>query len=117
MEGVADFGDYPAVMPDLHTRSDSTEAIAERLKLLRLAMGYDNQRAFCVVARQEPAAWNNYERAARRISIDAALSISARFGVSLDWIYRGIEAQLSGELISKMREAERSSQASQREAS
>lgn len=65
------------------------DEIAARLRLLRLAHGYDAFTAWGRFVGISNTAWHNYESAARRISIDEAIKLCAKTGVSLDWIYRG----------------------------
>jgi transcriptional regulator with XRE-family HTH domain len=79
----------------------STEAVAERLRLTREASGM-KQAAFCRLVGVTPQAWNNYETGARRISLDQAIRICAVTGVTLDWIYRGLSANLPMEMASKI---------------
>lgn len=68
---------------------ESLEAIAERLKRTREAMGL-NQAQWCRMTGLSPAAWNNYERGLNRISIDQALKVCQSTGITVDWIYRGL---------------------------
>lgn len=67
----------------------STAAIARRLVATRLALGYDNQVEFCTALGVSPQAWNNYERARAKPSLDVALQMCDRFNLTLDWIFRG----------------------------
>lgn len=69
--------------------NESGEAIAERLKRTREAMGF-NQAQWCRLTGIEPQAWNNYESGLRRISIDQAIKVCQATGVTTDWIYRGL---------------------------
>jgi transcriptional regulator with XRE-family HTH domain len=69
--------------------AESVEAIAERLKATREAMGF-NQAQWCRLVGIETAAWNNYEIGLRRISIDQAIKVCQATGVTTDWIYRGL---------------------------
>ena len=38
------------------------------------------------------AAWNNYERAKRRISLDQAIKVFETTGATMEWIYLGLMA-------------------------
>ncbi len=82
---------------------DRPEVIGIRLKSLREALGYRRARAFCDVVGITETAWNNYECGRRRISLDEAMKVIARTGVSLDWIYRGLEYTLPADLAKKLR--------------
>lgn len=68
---------------------ESVEAIADRLKRTREAMGF-SQAEWCRLVGIEPQQWNNYERARNRIAIDQALKVCAATGITTDWIYRGL---------------------------
>ncbi|MGY4288852.1 transcriptional regulator with XRE-family HTH domain [Bradyrhizobium sp. LM2.7] len=88
--------------------SRDLKAIAERLKLIRLAVhGGMKQAAFARLVGIEPQALNNYETALRRISVDQAVKICAATGVSLDWIYRGITAGLPAEMATALQRKQR----------
>lgn len=88
--------------------SRDLKAIAERLKLIRLAVhGGMKQAAFARLVGIEPQALNNYETALRRISVDQAIKICAATGVSLDWIYRGITAGLPAEMATALQRKQR----------
>jgi transcriptional regulator with XRE-family HTH domain len=84
---------------------ESVEAIGDRLKATREAFRMQ-QAAFSRMVGIEPQAWNNYERGAKRIAIDQALKVCRATGVSLDWIYRGMSAQLPVNLATSLVERE-----------
>jgi DNA-binding XRE family transcriptional regulator len=67
----------------------SFEAIGRRLLATRLALGFESQLEFATAAGVSPQALNNYERGRSRPSLEIALSLCDRFGLTLDWIYRG----------------------------
>jgi transcriptional regulator with XRE-family HTH domain len=73
---------------------DRNEDIAARLIRLRLAKGYEQAKAFAERLGISEGNWNHFERARRKISIEDALKVCQKTGVSLDWIYRGIEHTL-----------------------
>jgi DNA-binding XRE family transcriptional regulator len=83
------------------------DAIAERLKLTREALGL-KQAAFARLVGLEPQAVNNYETGLRRISVDQAIKICAATGVSLDWIYRGLASGLPVNLATALQQRQRS---------
>lgn len=80
--------------------SDKTPhtAVTRRLVLIRQWQA-ESAADFCRKAGMSPSAWNNYETGDRRISIDAAIALCDRFGVTLDWIYRGRIAGLPHEFM------------------
>lgn len=79
--------------------------IARRIKLTRLALGL-TQAEMCRRTGITPPAWNNYEKALGRPDIDPALAIVRATGVSLDWIYLGLEAHLPANVIEGIRRIE-----------
>lgn len=79
------------------TRPDSPEAIGVRLRLIRIAFGKAQKIVEDELSQAEfgrrmgvpPNTLNNCETGDNRIGIDNALKISAKTGVSLDYIYKG----------------------------
>lgn len=105
MEAIGAIDQYPrmAIAP-----RRSSDDITARLVLLRRAVSGDArgaQAAFCLMTGLATNAWNNLEKGTNRISLDTALVLSKRLGVSLDWIYQGeaFERFLPGDLIEKLR--------------
>lgn len=76
--------------------------IGQRLKRLRLALGYTNAKAFCGLIGVGDTAWNNWEKGRREIPIDAALRVCAKTGASLDYIYRGMDWTLPPQVRGKV---------------
>ena len=77
-------------------KTDSNEAIGDRLKLVRLAYGAlqnplhpMSQAEFCRLCGISRAAWNNAETGDNRIGLDNAKLVRQRTGVGLDYIYEG----------------------------
>lgn len=83
---------------------ESKEAISERLKLLRIALG-PSQAVFCARVKIATNTWNNYERCVTRISLDEAMKVARKTNVGLDWIYRGEEATLPSFILDGIRKA------------
>lgn len=77
----------------------SPERIAERLALVREVYGL-TQTEFSKRAGIAANAWNNYERARKRISIDAALRLVHVYHLTLDYIYLGDSSNLPYKLAS-----------------
>lgn len=72
---------------------ESTQAVAERLRLTRESF-HMKKAVWCRFVGISPAAWNNVEGskhapALNRISLDHALLVCRATGVGLNWIYRG----------------------------
>lgn len=73
-------------------RDDSPASFAQtgrRLAATRRALGFDSQIDFAAAAGMSPQALNNYEKGRSRPALDVALVLCDRFGLTLDWIYRG----------------------------
>lgn len=71
----------------------ATKHIAARLLHTREALGL-NQREFAMRANLKPNRYSQYETRVRALTIDAALRICDKYGVSLDWLYRGERSRL-----------------------
>lgn len=95
---------------------DNPDVIGARLKRLRLALGYPQARLFCSFVGITDQALNNYEAGRRRISLDEAMKIVIKTGVSLDWLYRGLEHTLPKHVSDKLAEVEKSEEATRRAA-
>lgn len=67
---------------------DRPEQIGARLRKLRDAVGI-NQASMAKTLGITQSAWSQYESGSRRITLEVSASAAARFGVTLDWIYRG----------------------------
>jgi hypothetical protein len=76
-------------VPMRNHRPDSKEAVAERLKLLRLVVSGENQTAFAARLGVEVKRWNNFERGSP-LSKEVAFLIVKKFpNVTLDWLWLG----------------------------
>lgn len=64
-------------------------AIGARLAALRGAYSDLTQKDWAERHGFEPTQWNNWEKGVRRITVDAAQKLSDRYGLTLDWVYRG----------------------------
>jgi plasmid maintenance system antidote protein VapI len=85
---------------------DCSEVIAPCLKALRLASGFKQARAWCEHIDVPESVWNPFERGNRRISLDVAIKVCKKSGVSRDWIYRGLEHMLPLDLAKRLQEVE-----------
>lgn len=83
--------------------ADGLKVIADRLVRTRLALGFDEQQEFCSEIEVAKNVYNPFERGRRRISIDVALKIKQRFGITTDWIYAGDPKGLPAEVYSRIR--------------
>ena len=74
----------------------SYEAIGQRMKRLRLAVGLTQKQMAKVLGISRPAI-TRQESGEDRISVDHAMIVKEQFSVGLEWIYLGITDDLSRE--------------------
>ena len=81
----------------------------ERLRLLRAAVGAlerpptrVGQRAFAGECNLSQARYAQYENGSRVPSIDAAAALRDCFGITLDWLYLGIERHMPSGLMKQI---------------
>lgn len=89
---------------------ESKEAIAIRLEITRLALGFPTQVAFtkAMGSRITPQRWNNYESGRDRLTLNVGLDVCRKFpSVRLDWLYRGDKTVLTSVFRTEIDEAER----------
>lgn len=80
---------------------------ARRLRLLRVAEGFENAAAWAAYLGWPPTALSNFENGSRRVPRDKALQIRERVaGFSVDWLWTGDESGMSVDLRRRLREAE-----------
>ena len=80
-----------------------------RLEITRLALGYEGrggQAAFALALDMSPQRWNNYEKGREGLPMPVALLLCGRFGLDLDWLYRGMKDGLPSHLRRKIDELE-----------
>lgn len=78
--------------------------IGARLRLLRLAHGYKNQRHFAKLLGAGPTQYNNWEKGAARIPVAFALEMRKLTGGDLQYIYDGALSGLPAVLVSRLDE-------------
>jgi hypothetical protein len=86
------FGTIPFMVSKKES-PESTQAVAERLRLTREAF-HMNKATWCRFVHISPPAWSGVEGtkntpALNRIALDQALLVCKATGVGLNWIYRG----------------------------
>jgi transcriptional regulator with XRE-family HTH domain len=87
------------------------EEIAERLRLSREALDF-NITTIARLIGSDASTWHNYEKAIRRISLDKALLLKARTGISIEWVYSGdinslpdhLRDKIQARIVAKKRE-------------
>jgi len=72
--------------------------IGERLKRIRLAFSDQGQGAWAQINRFNLTQYNNWENGVRRIPVERAEELCERYGLTLDYIYRGRSDGLSENL-------------------
>lgn len=80
---------------------EQTKSIARRLVTLREAVA-PSAADLCRRTGLAPNRWSQYESGERRITLEASLVLCDKYGVTLDWIYRGDESGLPRHLIERM---------------
>jgi transcriptional regulator with XRE-family HTH domain len=86
--------------------TDRPENVGARLKALRLALGFNQARAFAAFLEINEQAWNHFETGRRPPVVRDGIRIAERTGASLDWIYRGLEHTLPLHLAEKLRQVD-----------
>lgn len=91
----------PPTMKAQSAAPESTGMVAERLRLLREALGFD-QAEMCRRTGIGVSAWNNAETGDNRIGISNAIKVRQAFGIGLDYIFMGDQRALPAELATKI---------------
>lgn len=84
----------------------SKKAIGKRISLVREALGLDQAEFAEGIGKRQSAA-SGWETGARPPGLPVALALCDKYGLTLDFIYRGITAGLPGDLEDKLREMKR----------
>jgi transcriptional regulator with XRE-family HTH domain len=69
-----------------------------------------NQTELCAMTGITRAAWSNYENARDRIGL-AAMKLCEQYHVSLDWIYRDLDAMIPHGIAKRLHEVAKSEEA------
>lgn len=80
---------------------NQTHIIAKRLVALREAVA-PNAADLCRRTGLAANRWSQYESGERPITLAAATILCDKYGVTLDWIYRGDDTGLPARLIEKL---------------
>lgn len=73
----------------MNSQANQFAQIGFRLRQIRECIGGANQKDWCTRNGFNPTQYNNWERGSRRIPIEHAMTLVSRYGLSLDFIYRG----------------------------
>lgn len=96
-------------MPSLSFSGQSRADVMRRITITREAFGWrqaDLARKLGITPQQ----WGHYEKLRNSLPPEIASSLCSQTGVTLDWIYRGVEALLPPMVtdhLSKIRESNR----------
>ena len=101
MSGVSQ--KYTDIRPAMAREPTSVQAIAERLRLSRQALGY-TQAVLSRIIRGPDSLWGNYEMGIRRISLNKAFLLKAATGLTLEWIYYGDISRVPPDLAEKIQQ-------------
>lgn len=73
----------------MSTEDRTPKAIGRRLKAIRKANGFEVQTEFADALGVGHSAYNSWETGAQRPGLTQAFRVVDKFGVSLDFLYRG----------------------------
>lgn len=82
--------------------ADTLKEMGRRLELTRLALGFEEQVAYCKEIKIGKNTYNAFERGKRPITLNVALKIRKRFAISLDWTICGDPSALPVNLYRKI---------------
>lgn len=102
-------GKAVAVMIDPDDTGDDARDIGRRLRLTRRALGYEDrqQKLFAEEAGLSQSHYNKFDTGERVLTLQAALKLCHRYGLTLDWIYRGDPSGLPYALHNNLRDLRR----------
>lgn len=94
------------IMIDPDDTGDEANDIARRLRLTRRALGFDDrqQKLFGEEAGLEQSSYNKFETGDRKLTLQAAMKLCHRYGLTLDWLYRGDPSGLPYKLYNRIRD-------------
>lgn len=83
---------------------ESRKAIGQRLRVLRMALDL-RVADLCDMLSLTKQAWSFYEQGMRRPDLTPMLTLCRLTGVSLDWIYRGVDGALTLAMARRIEDA------------
>lgn len=85
--------------------SSAVDTTAQRIELARNALGFSVQADFAKSLGLYPAKYNSYiNRQGIQLPVEVAILMCEKFGLTLDWIYRGDISGLPYRLVQKIEE-------------
>lgn len=73
---------------------DPPKVIANRLKALRIALGFQTQVAFAAELGIEKSTYNPFEKGKRELTFETACLIRKKFKVPIDWLFWGDDDEI-----------------------
>jgi transcriptional regulator with XRE-family HTH domain len=89
---------------DPEDTGDHAVDVARRLRKARIALGYEDKDEFGEYAGLSQSLYNRFENGRRVITLQAAMKLYKRYGLSLDWIYMGDPSGIDPRLWKRIRE-------------
>jgi transcriptional regulator with XRE-family HTH domain len=84
---------------------DPPEKVGQRLKRLRVALGYHTQVAFAAEIGVEKNTYNPWEKGSRELTFEGACLIRKRFRIPLDYLFFGqLMDELPSSVVKKLRD-------------
>jgi transcriptional regulator with XRE-family HTH domain len=80
---------FRPTMRPMISKANDAKTIGRRLHRMRVALGYENLSVFARALNCAPNRYNQYENGVRPLTLAVAIRICDKFGVTLDWLYRG----------------------------
>lgn len=93
-------------MIDPEDTDDLAADAGRRLRLTREALGLEQQEFGAEAGLSQPR-YNAYENGKRKITLEAATLLCARYSMTLDWIFRGDPSGLPGRMRDEIRRIRR----------
>ena len=90
-------------MHDPDDTGDHAVDVARRLRQVRAALGIADQRDFGEAASLEQSLYNRFETGKRLLTLQAAMKLCERYGLTLDYLYRGDPSGLPYKLHNDIR--------------
>lgn len=84
---------FPAECGPIRAVIDPPEIIGPRLKALREALGFKTQTKFAEQLGYTKTTYNPWEKGTRPLTFEAACVIRKHYGVPLDWMFFGADAE------------------------
>jgi len=86
----------------------SPKSIGMRLKAIRLANKFEEQRPFADTIGAKYSAYSSWETGVQRPGLTAAFRLIDKYGITLDFLYRGhlwtLHEDVKGPIVLKLRE-------------